>query len=149
MRCRRAAAAIIIAFIIAITFLTSRFWRSRQWRYFVWLLSSRISRKIFGGPPPLLCITPQSELIPNTYTVSLWSGYSLEQHKQTIGRGDDLERAIHDFIVIADPLFGNLTDYHVEFDDPTLMAAVQSDYGVWFLECRAIPHPRLRFVGGS
>jgi hypothetical protein len=136
MRFRREAAA-----IVAITFLYISL--PRLWRDLLWLLSSRISRKIFRGPAPLLCSVPQSRLIPNIYVVSLTSSYSLDQHKQTIGRADDLNRAIVDFDEIGGvAIFENAIYYEAKVDDSTLMTAIRSYYRVLFVECHGKPHLR-------
>ena len=74
----------------------------------------------------------------NTYSVFLFPGVSLEQHKLAIDRGADLDSATifvrHD--VDMDQIY-----YHAKLDDD-LLASVRSDTGVDFVECSQTPQLR-------
>ena len=140
MRFRRAATTTAVASVFAITLLYISL--PRLVKDMLWLLSSRVSRKLFGGLAPLSCNLPPGHPI-DTYVVSLAHGYSLDQHKQTIGRSDELEQVIVDAGEMdGDPVFGKVTIYEAKFEDPTLVAAIRSDLGVLLMECHGQPHLR-------
>lgn len=77
-------------------------------------------------------------VVLNTYSVFLFPGVSLEQHKLAIDRGADLDSATifvrHD--VDMDQIY-----YHAKLDDD-LLASVRSDTGVDFVECSQTPQLR-------
>lgn len=76
------------------------------------------------------CDNPE-EVVPQKYTVFLHAGYSLEQHKQTVGDAVDFESAIRH-------IFPE-TSRHGLYYDGTLndseLAAVRADLGVDMVEC--------------
>jgi len=135
-----------IAAVAALTIFFSLTLLPREWTDLLWLLLSRISRRTLGGPAPLQCNIPQSQLIPDTYIVSLASSYSLEQHKRRTGRGVDLERAILDVGQVNDVLLGDITVYEAKSDDVSLVDAVRADPGVLFVECKGRVHLRSQGV---
>jgi len=90
---------------------------------------------------------PQSQLIPDTYLVSLANSYSLERHKRRTGRAADLERAILDVGEVNDVLLGDITVYEVKSDDVSLINAVRADLGVLFVECKGQIHLRTHRIG--
>ena len=125
-----------IAIIATLSIFFSLALLPREWTELLWLLRSRITRRILGGPAPLLCDMPLSSRIPNTYLIILANCYSLEQHKQTTGRAVDLERAILGSVYeMNDPLLGNITMYNIESEDASLLDAIRADLGVLSVGC--------------
>jgi len=142
MRNPFAAIAVVAALtILSLTLLP------REWTDLLWLLLSRFTRRILGGPAPLQCNIPQSELIPDTYIVSLANSYSLEQHKRRTGRAVDLDRAIVDVGEVNDVLLGDITVYEAKSEDASLVNAVRADPGVLFVECKSRIHLRTQGIG--
>lgn len=144
MRNPFAAIAVMAALTIVFSSLTLL---PREWTDLLWLLLSRITRRTLGGPAPLQCNMPQSQLIPDTYIVSLANSYSLEQHKRRTGRAVDLERAILDIGEVNDVLLGDITVYEAKSDDAPLVNAIRADIGVLFVECKGRIHLRTHRIG--
>jgi hypothetical protein len=137
-----------IAVIATLSIFFSLALLPREWTYSLWLLLSSITRRTLGGPAPLLCHTPPSSRIPDTYLVMLANSYSLEKHKQTTGRAVDLERAILGSVYeFNDPLLGNITMYDVKSDDASLLDAIRADLGVLYVECEGRVSLRTHHVG--
>ena len=86
---------------------------------------------------PVLCEAPEPDIIPESYSVFLHSGYSLDQHKATIGDKTNLAVAIST-IFNDTPSAGELL-YMAELDD-TSLAAVRADVGVDLVECNRRVH---------
>ena len=87
--------------------------------------------------PLLSCDGPSEDIVPQSYVVFLHYGCSLEQHKQTVSEGADLDSAIR--FVFPETDFHGLY-YHAYLDDGPL-AAVRSDIVVDMVECSVRPHP--------
>ena len=100
----------------------------------LWLTWHRTARILTGGPAPLInCDVPEENLLRNSYSIILKSGYSLEQHKQAVGRGADLDAATED--VLDYPFSGFQTTYFAKIEETSLLAAIRADPGVDFIEC--------------
>ncbi|QIW96754.1 hypothetical protein AMS68_002272 [Peltaster fructicola] len=112
----------------------------REWSSLLWLLQSRVTRKIFGGPAPFEGDCGNVPGIdPEVVVVSLASGHSVAQHGRTIHRASDLEQAMIHVDHFHDPLFGDITTYKAKTSDASLIAAIRSDYGVQFVTCDEPP----------
>lgn len=136
--CRRAAlTTIAMAIVLLFLFLSL----PRMFREMLYFFSSRTSRKIFGGPSPFACNIPPHEL--HEYFVNFANGYSLEEHKQAVGRGDDLDRVITHSYAMSDPYLGTAIVYGSKFNDLSLLEAVRLNYGVLWVEC----HGRIHLSG--
>ena len=125
----------IVAFtsilVLRLGTLLSRPSPARTW---LWLTWHRAARIVTGGPAPRVnCNVPEEIILPNSYSIILKSGYSLEQHKQAVGRGADLDAATED--VLDEPLPGFQTTYFAKIEDTSLLAAIRADPGVDFIEC--------------
>lgn len=83
---------------------------------------------------PLFC-PRDANRVPNSYFVFLHFSYSLDQHKQEVGNGADLDSAIKWAVEI--PGYG--LQYSAEFDDASL-AAVRADLGVDLVSCDRRAH---------
>lgn len=59
----------------------------REWTDLFWLLRTRVTRRMTGGPAPYDDCSFSDD--PDTHTVNLANGHSLDQHKQVIGRAAD------------------------------------------------------------
>ena len=133
MRPRRALVSILTAIIMVLIFLAlssaaaPRSW----WATTLWILSSRMSRSIFGGLAPYRCGASPYRRI--NYAVTLSGGYSLEEHKQAIGRAEDLDQAIYGLGIRLIPLSNTL--YLADFNDTTLLDDIRSDFGVLMVGC--------------
>lgn len=124
------AGAICIAFLITLfkwptSFLNDSLARRK-------LLYQSPTRIMNDYEAPLhLCDSPTR--VPHEYIVFLHFGYSLEQHKQAVGNGADLDSAITN-------IFPETTNhglyYNAELPNASL-AAVRADIGVDMVECNS------------
>ena len=69
--------------------------------------------------------------IPDEYFVYLHFGYSLEQHKQEVGGGADLDLPVSSLF----PETANYGHYYFARLDDAGLAAVRADIGVDMVEC--------------
>ena len=144
MRIHFAFVTLMAVLTIFFSLLTSL---PREWRDLLWLLLSRITRRTLGGPAPLQCDIPPSDLVRDTYVVSLASSHTLEQHKQRTGHANDLERVIFDVGEVNDVLLGDRTIYEAKTDDASLVNAIRADFGVLLVECEGQIHLRTHRIG--
>lgn len=134
MRCRPAVTSLAIAFVpSAFLFFSAPGWLGDS----LWILLSQPLRRLFGGPAPYICSTLEHHRIPDTYRIELVNGYSLEHHKQGVGRADDLERAILHVGKIDDPFISRSVVYKAKLNDSTLLTTVRLDAGVLYIKCAA------------
>ena len=77
------------------------------------------------------CEGPEEDRDPDGYIVYLAPSYSLEQHKETVGSGADLDAAIE---FLFDDVRPDQIYYIAKLDEGSL-AAVRADLGVVYVEC--------------
>ena len=100
----------------------------------LWLAWHRIARTINAGRAPLLnCDVPEENLVRNSYSVVLRSGYSFEQHKQAMGPNVGLDTAAEK--VLEYPFPGFQTTYFAKIEDPSWLDTIRADPGVELIEC--------------
>ena len=133
---RKAVATIaIIAFTCALLIrLRALFLGPSPVTLWLWLAWHRVTRKMTGGPAPQFnCDVPKENLLRNSYSVILKSGYSFAQHKQAVGRSVELDAVTEE--VLDHPFPGFQITYYAKIEDPSLLDSVRADPGVEFVEC--------------
>ena len=136
---RRIIATIAIIVLTCVLGLRLRdlLYRATPTRDRLWLTSHRITRAITHGPAPLLnCDVPKESLVPNSYSIMLKSGHSIQQHKQAVGRLVDLDAAIES--VVDDSFPGTGITYFATIEDPSLLDSIRADPGVDVAECDGV-----------
>jgi hypothetical protein len=100
----------------------------------LWLAWHRIARTMTGSPAPEVnCNVLEENLLRNSYSVILKSGYSFEQHKQAVGRSIELDAVTEE--VLDYPFPGFQITYFAKIEDPSLLDSIRADPGVEFVEC--------------
>lgn len=85
--------------------------------------------------PMHACDIPAEEIIPQSYIVFLHRGYTLEEHKRTIGGAVDFDTVTH---IFPEHRIHGLY-YAIELEDHELVA-VRADIGVDMVECNMRVH---------
>ena len=74
-------------------------YRARPVAVRLWITSTQLTRMITHAPAPLLnCDLPEDDIVPNSYTIILKAGYTIQQHKAAVGRNSDLDAAIESVV---------------------------------------------------
>jgi hypothetical protein len=125
----------VLSIITYLTYSNPIQYLPRQWQQT--LPMSNAGKSGSYEAPILGCDEPEEDVVKDSYQVFLHKGYSLGQHKMTVGSAVDLATAIRNIL--------NETASHGLYYDATLdenaLAAVRADIGVDLVICDVRAHP--------
>lgn len=106
-----------------------------DWVFYLKLFASQALRRTIGGSAPLNCPVASKFVVPDMYIINLVPTYSFVEHKESTGRGNDIQKAAVDIGDFRDPVIGEFVSYEAKINDSSLLVAIREDIGVFSVSC--------------